>query len=130
MSKRLKKAIFKKYLNDDERIIKVTHNHFISISKEIAMDLVVWFFAPAFLIYNDIFTPYTYYVYIISFSVLAYHLYDWYADAFVITNNEGSLGDNVVAGRDHSFNATVYQRDTSLTPPECDVATGYVCYVR
>ena len=43
-------------------------------------------------------------------------------NAFVITNNEFVYP---VAGRDHAFDVTLWQRDTSLAVPDCQIATAY-----
>ncbi|MDH3713147.1 MAG: hypothetical protein OET44_04765, partial [Gammaproteobacteria bacterium] len=43
-------------------------------------------------------------------------------NAFVITNNEFVYP---VAGRDHAFDVTLWQRDTSLPTPDCQIATAY-----
>jgi hypothetical protein len=43
-------------------------------------------------------------------------------NAFVITNNEFLYP---VAGRDHAFDVALWQRDTSLPTPNCQIATAY-----
>ena len=45
-------------------------------------------------------------------------------NAFVITPTTGG-GDNVVAGRNHVFQIQMMRRDSSQSPPDCAVATGY-----
>lgn len=86
MLEKIQKAVFKKYLGDDEEIIFTTHNHFFSTLGKILGDVIIWMVIPTTLIIFDIFVPYVIYLYFIGIPVILYHLYDWYADAFVITN--------------------------------------------
>jgi hypothetical protein len=85
----LQEWLFKRHLNEDEKILYVGHKHWIQIFKMLFINSffgVLFPFVLYFVFTNFLFLILAIVCTTITYSILFYELIDWYLDAVLVTN--------------------------------------------